>query len=321
MESLIKKQSVGVVIPCFKVRDKIFEVLNSIDCDVHVIVVVDDLCPEETGKYVENNSHDNRITVIYNNINLGVGGAVKKGYIYLMDKVDVIVKIDGDNQMNPHLISDFTMPIKLGLSDYSKGNRFYSLDNLRGMPKVRIVGNTILSFFVKMSSGYYNIFDPTNGYTAISSKIIKKLDIDKISNRYFFESDMLFRLNIIKAVVLDIPMKAKYEDEKSNLIIKNIIFEFVIKNLINFFKRIFYNYYLRDFNFASIQLFLGIIFILFSLSFGGYKWFYSIYYNVFAPSGVVMLAALPFIVGIQFILSFLDYDLKSVPIKSISIYL
>ena len=131
----------------------------------------------------------------------------------------------------------------------------------------------VLSFLSKFSTGYWNIFDPTNGFTAIHSKTAKILPFEKISNRYFFESDMLFRLNTLRAVVRDIPMKAVYGDEESNLKISRIFTEFLLKHIKNSLKRLFYNYFLRDFSIASIQLVLGLFFLLFGIFFGILSWY------------------------------------------------
>jgi hypothetical protein len=200
-----------------------------------------------------------------------------------------------------------------GEADYTKGNRFYDLEEIREMPRIRIFGNAILSFMTKLSSGYWNLFDPTNGFTAIHIDICKLIPFSKVSNRYFFETDMLFRLNILRAVVVDVPMNAKYGDEQSNLKISRIAGEFFVKHVRNFFKRIFYNYFLRDLSLASIELVIGLIMLTFGVAFGGYSWIQSAHHNVATPAGTVMLAAMPVIVGIQLLLSFVGYDIASVP--------
>ena len=159
------------------------------------------------------------------------------------------------------------------------------------------------------------MFDPTNGYTAIHRDVAQHLPFKKISHRYFFETDILFRLNILRAVVVDIPMNAKYGDEISGLKISKIIGEFFIKHVCNFWKRIFYNYYLRDMSLASIELPLGLVMFLFGLLFGGYHWLDSISSGQSSSSGTVMLSALPVIIGLQLILAFLGHDIRSVPIR------
>ncbi len=305
---------VAVVIPSYRVKKHILSVLNAIGPEVFRIYVVDDCCPDQSGAFVRENCTDPRVVVLCNEVNQGVGGAVMAGYrAALEDQADIVVKIDGDGQMDPTLISQFIKPIMEGQADYTKGNRFFNLDQLREMPAMRLFGNAVLSFLNKLSSGYWDIFDPTNGYTAIHISIAKQLPYEKISARYFFESDMLFRLNLLRAVVRDVPMEAKYGDEVSNLKITKVIGEFVVKHTRNFFKRMFYNYYLRDLSLASIELPLGLLLFFFGTGFGVHQWLYAIMDGIATPAGTVMLSALPTLMGLQLILAFLSYDISSVP--------
>lgn len=211
-------EKVAVVIPCYKVKKFILHIISSIGDFCDVIFVVDDCCPEKSGEYVINHCRDKRVHVLINTENLGVGGAVMRGYQEaLRGGATVIVKLDGDGQMDPSLIPYFVRPILEGEADYTKGNRFYDLKSILVMPKIRILGNAVLSFMTKFSSGYWHIFDPTNGYTAIHANVASRLPFSKISNSFFFESDMLFRLNLLRARVVDIPIDSSYGKEKSNL--------------------------------------------------------------------------------------------------------
>ena len=305
---------IAVVIPSYRVKKHILTVIAGIGDEVDRIYVIDDRCPEETGKFVQAQCTDTRVIVRFNEHNLGVGGAVMAGYrCALEDGAHIIVKIDGDEQMNPALIPRFVQPIIDGRVDYTKGNRFFNLNQIRQMPSLRLFGNACLSFLNKLSSGYWDIFDPTNGYTAIHADVLRELPLDKISNRYFFESDMLFRLNLQKAVVADIPMDARYANESSSMQIHQIVGEFLLKHLRNFGKRIFYNYYLRDMSLASIELPLGLILFLFGTLFGLTQWISSASNNIATPAGTVMLSALPTLMGLQLILAFLAFDIGSVP--------
>ncbi len=304
---------IAVIIPAYKVVHHVEQVILQIDDSVHTIYVVDDCCPKKSGDFVKKKIKDNRVKVLYNEKNKGVGGAVITGYqAAIKDGMDVLVKVDGDGQMNPLLINHFVQPIIQGEADYTKGNRFYDLKYIKRMPLLRILGNLSLSFLTKLSSGYWNIFDPTNGFTAIHRKVAEKIDFEKISNRYFFESDMLFRLNILRAKVVDIPMDAVYGDEKSNLKINKVLLEFGLKHLKNFSKRIVYNYFLRDFSVATLELLIGVLLIMFGLSFGLYHWFANPL-HIPTPTGTVMIAILPIIVGIQLVLGFISYDVEHVP--------
>ncbi|MCD2511091.1 glycosyltransferase family 2 protein [Comamonas endophytica] len=316
------QQAIAVIIPSYKVRAHILGVIDAIGPEVSRIYVVDDCCPESSGSHVETHCRDERVTVIRHSMNQGVGGAVMTGYrAALTDDMDILVKIDGDGQMDPELIMEFAAPIAAGEADYTKGNRFFNLEKIRSMPAMRLFGNAVLSLMCKLSSGYWNLFDPTNGFTAIHANTAHHLPFDKISRRYFFETDMLFRLNNMRAVVVDIPMDAKYGDEKSNLKISRVAGEFFIKHLKNSFKRIFYNYYLRDMSLASMELPLGLALLGFGISYGGYHWLNSFHQGISTPAGTVMLAAMPTLMGLQLILSFISYDIASVPRRPISPYL
>jgi dolichol-phosphate mannosyltransferase len=215
--------------------------------------------------------------------------------------------------MDPALIPLFVRPLIAGDADYVKGNRFYDIAFLQGMPRLRLIGNALLSLISKISSGYWNIMDPTNGYTAIGRAALAGLPLSKLDPRYFFESDMLFRLYTIRAVVRDVPMRAQYADESSNLHVGRVVVEFPFKYAVRAVKRIFYAYFLRDFNAGSLQLFLGIAAALAGTTYGALRWRHSIETGVQATSGEVMLAALPLLIGVQLLLGALNFDVQNIP--------
>jgi glycosyltransferase involved in cell wall biosynthesis len=309
-----QSELIAVVIPSYKVTRHILGVIAGIGPEVGRIYVVDDRCPDHSGDFVRANCSDPRVVVIDHAENQGVGGAVMSGYRAAIDDgATVIVKVDGDGQMDAALIPAFVAPILAGEADYTKGNRFFNLERIGSMPPMRLFGNAMLSFLTKLSSGYWDLFDPTNGFTAIHADAARYLPFDKISRRYFFETDMLFRLNTLGAVVADVPMDAVYGDEVSNLKISRIVTEFSVKHMRNFFKRLFYNYYLRNMSLASIELPLGVLLLLFGLVFGTTHWIAASRLGQATPAGTVMVAALPMIMGVQLILAFLAYDIASVP--------
>lgn len=308
------RQIVAVVIPCYKVAAQVEDVIASIGPEVSLIFAVDDCCPAKSGKFIESKVKDPRLTVLYHDANKGVGGAVMTGYrAALAAGAEVIVKVDGDGQMDPALLPVIARPVLDGRADYAKGNRFHSVWNVRSMPGIRLFGNAVLSFLTKLSSGYWTIFDPTNGYTAIHAEALRRLELANINERYFFESDMLINLGNIRAVVADVPMAATYGDEVSNLRIRNIIGQFLSSNLRELGKRILYTYFLRDFNLASAQLLLGALLLAFGTVFGGFHWFDSATTGAAATTGTVMIATLPIILGFQLLLSFLGFDMANEP--------
>jgi dolichol-phosphate mannosyltransferase len=309
---------VAIVIPCYRVKNHILGVLSRIGPEVSRVFVIDDACPEGSGLLVQEQCSDPRVRVLRHAVNQGVGAAVMTGYSAALNEgAEVIVKVDGDGQMDPALIPHFIAPILKGQADYTKGNRFYDLTNIGQMPVIRLLGNAVLSFMAKLSTGYWNLFDTTNGFTAIHAKVAKRIAFDKVSQRYFFETDLLFRLNIIRAVVVDIPMNASYGTETSSLKIGRIAGEFLAKHLRNFSKRIFYNYFLRDMTAASLELVLGLIALAFGVVFGGIHWFRSIATDTPTPLGTIMLAALPTLLGLQLLLAFLTIDVANLPRRPI----
>ena len=312
-------ERIAVVIPAFKVSEHILGVVGNIGPEVNLIVVVDDCCPESSGLLVQNVSKDMRVKVLTHHENKGVGGAMITGYRFALDEgTDVIVKLDGDGQMDPALIPMLLEPILKEQADYVKGNRFFNVQAILRMPKARIFGNLVLSFFSKVSTGYWQVFDPNNGFTAIHASALKQLPLEKISNRYFFESDMLFRLNLARAVVVDIPMDAVYGEEKSNLSIVRTLFEFPTKHSRNFIKRIAYSYYLRDFTLASLELPVGLLLLISGSVAALYNWIHSAQLNQATPTGTLILIALMLLSSIQLLLSFASYDMQSSPKKPIS---
>lgn len=229
---------VAVVIPCFRVRDRILDLLARIGPEVDRIYCVDDACPEGSGTLVEQSVADRRVVVLRHRANRGVGGAVVTGYRRaLADGADVVIKIDGDGQMDPGLIAPLVTPIAAGRADYTKGNRFSDPRTWRTMPPVRLVGNAALSYLTKISTGYWNVADPTNGYTAIHSRVLRMLPLDALSEDYFFETDMLFRLGIAGAVIAEVPMRAIYRDETSSLRIWRIVLPFLARHAMNTIRR------------------------------------------------------------------------------------
>lgn len=305
---------VAVVIPCYRCKDQVLRVLQCLGPEVWRVFVVDDACPEGTGAWVRTHAHDARVEVVEHPSNQGVGAAVITGYgAALRAGADIVVKIDGDGQMDPTLIPRFIEPIAQGRADYTKGNRFFTLRSLKGMPRMRLLGNAGLSFLAKLSTGYWSLFDVTNGYTAIHARLLPYMELDKVSRRYFFETDMLFRLGTLRAAVLDVPMEAVYADERSNLRIWRVLPEFAWKNVVNLGKRIVYNYFLRDLSVASIELLAGSVLLMFGVVFGLSTWSAALATGVPTPLGTIMLAAMPTLVGLQMLLAFIGHDVAQQP--------
>lgn len=312
---MIMKMKFAVVIPSYKVSKHILDVINNIPEFVNHIIVVDDKCPQNSGN-IAVTSNDKRVVVCYHEVNQGVGGAVVTGYKKALElNSDIVIKVDGDGQMDVAYMQKLIQPIVDEKADYTKGNRFTDFKALRQMPKIRLFGNSGLSFLVKASSGYWNMMDPTNGYTAINKHALEELDLDNLAKRYFFESDMLINLNIENAVVTDVDIPAKYGDEESSLSVTKTLFGFPPKLFKGLCKRIFLKYFIYDFNMLSLYLILGLPMVLFGMGWGIGKWIEAIITNVETSTGTVMLSVLPIILGTQFLLQAIQIDMSNVPKK------
>jgi dolichol-phosphate mannosyltransferase len=304
----------SVVIPAYRAAGSILKVIAAIGPEIGLIVVVDDCCPDGTGLVVTNTCRDSRVVVLVHNENQGVGGAFMTGLRYAITKgADIVVKVDADGQMDPAQIPALIHPIVLGDADYVKGNRFFFLTSAASMPLARKFGNLALSFLAKLSTGYWNIMDPTNGFFAIHAKVAELLVHGHIAKRFFFETDLLFQLGLLRARVVEFPMQAHYGDETSNLKISRVFGSFLHGHIRNTGQRILYRYFLRDFSPASIQLLLGTMLLAFGVVFGGYHWAKGIAANEFVPTGTIMIAAIALLIGFQLLLTFLSYDISTTP--------
>lgn len=307
------------IIPCYRVSAHIESVVKGLRGYVDHVFVVDDCCPEQSGKLIEEAPNFNSFaTVIYHQENKGVGGAVVTGYTTAENAgFDILIKVDGDGQMNPEHIPALIEPIIAGEADYCKGNRFFAPDYLAAMPKGRLIGNAGLSFMSKLTTGQWHVMDPTNGFTAIHAKILPWLHTELLQERYFFETDMLYRLGTIDAVVQDIPMPSIYGEEESNLSPLKSLLEFGYHHTGLLFKRIFYSYILRNFNLATLFLITAIPLIIFGVIFGAYHWSLSIQTQEVASTGTIMLAAMPLVLGFQLLFAFFHFDMTRRPSKAL----
>jgi glycosyltransferase involved in cell wall biosynthesis len=307
---------IAVIVPSFRTADHILDVVNRVTkvSGVENIFVVDDACPEQSGQLVKSKIKDKRVSIIFHETNQGVGGAMISGYkAALAAGADIVVKVDGDGQMAPEDIPVLVRPILEGRADYTKGNRFDSIEDLEAMPRIRIFGNAVLSLMSKVSSGYWNITDPTNGFTAIHRSVLRRIHLDKLRKSFFFESDVLFRLSLIRAVVYDVALPARYGTERSNLKIWRTLREFPGRHFVNYLKRIFYLYYLREWSVSSVELPLGFLLFGWGLGFGIDRFIASVGSAVPASVGAVMISVVPLILGFQLLLAFVSYDVASVP--------
>ena len=310
---------IAVVIPCYRVSGQILGVITGIPEWISGIYVVDDACPEKTATVVADRCRDPRVRLLRHAVNQGVGGATCTGYAAaLADGFEIVVKMDGDDQMDPSCLQRLVHPIIDGQADFAKGNRFYDLRALRSMPLLRRIGNLGLTLLTKIASGFWHIADPTNGYTAIHHSALRLLNLDRVSRRYFFESSMLINLNIIRAVAVDVPIPARYGAEVSSLNIWRALFGFPPRLLRGFLQRLFWRYFIYDINAVSVLLVAGGVLAAGGTAFGAYRWLLGGIEGRSQSAGTVALALLPIILGFQMLLQALLLDVVEKPLAPIS---
>lgn len=307
---------VVAVVPCFNsskiAKNVVKELLDFVD----YVVCVDDFCPENTGLSIEKSIQSERLQVIYHSKNMGVGGATKTGIKYAISiDADIIVKIDSDGQMNPRDIPNLLEPLINKTSQFTKGNRFRNIDVLIKMPKVRLIGNIFLGFITKLSTGYWELFDPTNGFIAINKNILKEIQYEKTDNRYFFETDLLFRCGLYDILISEITIPSIYRDEKSGLNPFLEFFRYFYYHIIIFFKRIIYQYFLLDFNPGSISIIIGTLSGFYTIIAGFISLNYYSNLKIESPIGIKILFLTSAIISVQLIISFMYYDATQRPLK------
>jgi dolichol-phosphate mannosyltransferase len=314
-ETSFRKYRIAAVIPAYRVEGQIESVLRALPPYLKHVVVVDDASPDSTARLVTAAAkRDSRLLLVRHPSNQGVGGAMITGFKKALELgAQIVVKIDGDGQMDPAYLPSLVAPLIAGKADYTKGNRFRDFNALRHMPIIRRLGNMGLSFTTKAASGYWNCFDPVNGYFAIRAEVLAQLPLERIDRGYFFETSMLANLYLLDAYVMDVSMPARYGTEVSSLSIYRAAFEFPIKLIATFMRRMLLKYFIYDFSMMSVYVITGIPLLLFGLIFGIAKWVQYAQLGVTAPTGTIMLATLPVIVAIQVLLSAVEIDMNALP--------
>ena len=310
-----KKHKIAVVIPYYNASNHIVKVISKLPEFVSNIYLVNDKSPDVLPiKELEGLPNFNSIKIIDSEKNLGVGGATKTGFLQAVkDDMDFVIKVDSDDQMDTSYIPDLLNPLILDKADYAKGNRFRDFKALQKMPITRKSGNLFLSFLTKIATGYWNNFDPTNGFFALKTSFLKNANFKNISNRYYFETSLLSEMYFQNARIKDVPMPAIYGDEKSSMKVWTIPFIFTPKLLKTLIKRILKTYFIYDFNMSSIYILLGIPMFFFGVIFGLYNWWYYTSVSELTPTGTIMLITLSIILGFQLLLQAIHYDIMRTP--------
>ncbi len=303
-------KTIAVVVPAYRAADSIAGTVSRIPALVDWIIIVNDASPDGL-KAVVQNLPDNRIVYFEHEVNQGVGGAMVTGFTHALElKADFVAKIDADGQMDPALLRSFVLTALRYDCDYVKGNRFGHIEKLKTMPRSRRFGSIALSFLTKLASGYWNVFDPQNGYIMITRRALQRLDLARLDRSYFFENSMLINLNILRSRVGEVYHEAHYEGESSSMVLREIILSFPAKLLRGLAYRIYEKYVFRSTSPVFIFLLIGIPSFLFGSIWGAVAWHKSLVHLELASTGTVSISLLFIVVGIIFIVQALVLDVQ-----------
>lgn len=265
---MVNGKTVAVVVPAYKEETQIGKVIDTMPDYIDKIVIIDDLSKDKTVEIVKDYMKNNdKVFLIEHEKNQGVGGAIASGYKWARDNdYDIAVVMAGDGQMDPAELPRVIGPVAEGKTDYTKTNRLLSGEAYEKIPRIRYIGNSILSFLTKIASGYWHIADSQSGYTAISKKALHTINWDKMYKRYGQPNDLLVKLNVYNFRVKDIITPPVYNvGEQSKMKIKKVIFTISWLLLRLFFYRLKQKYIIRDSHPLILFYFSGFTLILASL--------------------------------------------------------
>lgn len=311
---MLHETSIAVVVPCHNEELLIGKVIETMPAFVDKIYIVDDRSSDNTAKLVEDyiaSEKIKRTVLIKHPINQGVGGAIATGYkAALTDKMEVTAVMAGDAQMDPEELEAIVLPVIRNECDYTKGNRLFSGDAWNIIPRVRYLGNSMLSLFTKVASGYWHIADSQSGYTAIGLNALRTINWDQMYKRYGQPNDLLVRLNIYNFRVKDVPIKPIYDIGESSGIKPLRMIPKLWKLLFKlFWYRMFQKYVIRDFHPLLFFYLAATILLPSGLLFGFYLFLIRIFSGPVASTSALFSAFLV-IMGFQFLLFAMWMDME-----------
>ena len=315
---MYKGKSIAVVVPAFNEARLVGRVIETMPSVVDRIVVVDDCSRDDTASIVERfiGQDRDRVVLIRHEVNRGVGGAIATGYKWCRDHaIDATAVMAGDAQMDPGDLPALLDPVVQDEADYAKGNRLVSGEAWRTIPRVRYLGNAMLSFLTKIASGYWHVADSQSGYAVASLKVLKTLDLDGIYARYGMPNDMLVKLNIYDFRVCDVETRPIYGiGEKSGIKPIRMIPGFMLQMGKLFIYRMIQKYVIRDFHPLVFFYAMGSIVFTLGLALGLYLFAYRILVGPVEPTSALMAIFL-FITGMQslFFAMWFDLDYNKAP--------
>jgi glycosyltransferase involved in cell wall biosynthesis len=304
------------VVPCYNEANRIAGVIRTLPDFVDHAVIVDDGSRDQLAEAVRA-VWSSRLVMIRHDVNGGLARAMESGFRKALELgADIVVKLDGDGQMDPLELPRLLAPLVAGHADMTKGNRFLSRRHLSGMPTIRVIGNLGLSFLTKVASGYWNIFDPTNGYIAVRRQVLEEIDLARLGPRHFFETALLCHAYLVGAVVRDVSMPARYGSESSSLSPWWTLVRFPYLLMCAAARRIALQHFIRDFTPVALFLLSGVVMAGAGFAYGLMTWMHNAQLHQPTPPGTIAVIGLPVLAGFQLLLQALVMDVGSVPTRS-----
>ena len=308
---MYKNKSISVVVPCYNEENQINGVIETMPDYVDKMVVVDDCSRDNTISVVEAAmDREPKVILIKHEKNQGVGGAIATGYNWSRDNyIDVAVVMAGDGQMDPNDLPAILNPVVNNETDYSKGNRLFTGEAYKNIPKIRYFGNAVLSLFTKIASGYWHIADSQTGYTAINKLALHTINWEDMYKRYGQPNDLLVKLNVYNFRVKDININPVYGiGEKSGIKIRKVIFSISWLLLKKFLWRLKEKYIIRNFHPLVFFYFLGLIFFIATLILSIRLFYIWLVVSGSIPKINALAAMFSFMSASQFILFAMWFD-------------
>ena len=311
---MYRKLETAVVIPCYNEEKMITQTIKKIPEYIDHIIAVNDASTDNTiGVLKKLKKQYSKLIIVDNKVNQGVGGALIAGYDYAIKntKTTAIGIVAGDDQFDSSYLKAMLDDFIDQSADYVKASRFFHREAFKTMPKYRQFGNIFISLLTKFSTGYYSITDITNGCGWLRREIIEKVDFSIVEKRYDYETSMLTALSIANAKVIDHAVPAHYGDEKSTIKLIPTAWRNLKAVWKGFWRRIYYKYVLYGFHPVALFLFTGMFFLIISLLLAIFLLYVKLFAHQSPTAGSVMLAVLPFILGIQLTLTALTIDVSN----------
>jgi glycosyltransferase involved in cell wall biosynthesis len=189
---------ISVIIPCYNEEHTILKVIKSVHESLnryeYEIILVDDGSTDNTKELLEEYSRsDEKVEVIYHDINSGKGASLRTGFKAAIG--DVVIIQDADLEYDPSEYSKLFKPIQDGKADVVYGSRFKSGDTTRVLYFWHKMGNLFLTGLSNLLTNL-NLTDIETCYKVFRKEILDQITIEE--NRFGFEPEITAKISKIR---------------------------------------------------------------------------------------------------------------------------